>query len=312
MRRALLLVLGAAIGVLLFVGAARSAGRRVGECVRNAMVLSQMSEVVRVLLYRDTDSFLAGGGTLSALRPEAARTLSQIDDVARSNARTLSSVFFRESASAAREMLLAAEQQRNLAVEPRGTWMTYMSETGRAKGDFEKASDRYRLSRSSWISGDEEGTVRAEVTRQTTLLSEAMKRETERLEAESAKKKADFEKWDRETAARIRAMVPAPAEPPPDAETAPAREVGADDFKWEWVDTGNSMTAGGHTRRAMILRYRNTTAWTIYRVRVTFQDWQEEVGTLHTARPGVAYVEKVWTDRLDPLPRPIFSGSFLP
>lgn len=311
MRRPLLLVFGIAIGVLLFVGAARTAGRRVGECARNAMVLSQMSEAVRALLYRDTDSFLAGGGTLSALRPEAARTLSQIDDAARSSARTLSGVLFRDSASAVREMLLAAEQQRNLAVEPRGTWMTYMSETGRAKGDFEKASDRYRLSRSSWISGDDEQAVKAEVTRQTTLLSEAMKRETARLEKDLAKKKADFEKWDRETAARIRAMAPAPTEAPP-AEQAPlAREVGNDDFTWEWADTGNSMTAGGKIRRAMMLRYRNTTAWPIYRVKVTFKGW-EEVGTFDTARPGVEYSEKVWTDRPDPLPRPVFSGSFLP
>jgi hypothetical protein len=127
-------------------------GRHIGACARDAEVLSSVADQARERLHGDVNSFL--GREVVRHKEEALQDLDGAYRTAENSASGASSVLLSGSARLAREIFLAAKQQRNLVAEPRGTWMAYVEESARAKGAYEAARDRFHLEASVWVSGE--------------------------------------------------------------------------------------------------------------------------------------------------------------
>ncbi|MGH8672796.1 MAG: hypothetical protein ACREVG_00645, partial [Burkholderiales bacterium] len=147
---------GASWGVLRDI---RDEGNRIAACAREAAALSAVSETVRVTMYADVDQFL--GKAPRPLQQPALASLQASYDSARACAAGADVPLLRSKAALAREMFIAAEQQRNLMAEPRGTWLTFMSEIAKARTQFETCKSRYDLARSEFVKGDDSGAIAA-------------------------------------------------------------------------------------------------------------------------------------------------------
>jgi hypothetical protein len=299
-------ILGVLIGVAIVVAVwyqVRSEGERIGDCAREAAALSRVSEFVREKLYPDTDHFL---GTVPRLQEEEyLRSLENAFAGAKAAASRCRAFIYRSSALQAREMFLAAQEQRNLAAMPRGNWISYMAETAKAKTQFELAHGRYDLDRPASISNDSPDDVKKAVqtalrpvTEEQDRLRIKLANEEKEAEKNKAKRKAD------EEAASLR-------------ERGPAREVEASDFEWSWEEPGNQssirVTGFGkefRTSRTFVLFFKNATPWRMYWVSVA-PEGRTEKATRPQLRPGEGDQLKIEVNAFTPNPpAPTFSGSF--
>ena len=269
--------LGTLVGlvVILLVGGLslelRDEGRRVGACAGSATTLSKVSDVVRQSLYPDTDHFL---GSVPRLHEAALLESLKAAYLAAQRAATrCHASFLRTSAAEAREMFLAAMQERNLAQGPRGNWISYMSETAKAKTQFETAKARYELDRpTTMVQGDGAADVGAGVevalapfrraVEETAAVLKKASDERARVEAEKRDSEGRRATYAREVE-RLEREEPAP----------PSRLADARDFEWKWVPdaTGRS-----------VLTFRNRTRWPIYEI------YYGPVG-----RPSIGFVKRL-------------------
>jgi hypothetical protein len=281
----------------------RSESERIGDCAREAAALSRVSEFVRETLYPDTDHFL---GTKPRLQEEEhLRSLENAFARAKAAASRCRTFFYRSSALQAREIFLAAQEQRNLAATPHGNWISYMAETAKARTQFELAHARYELDRPASISNDGPDDVNKAV--QTALLP--VTEEQVRLRV----KLADEEK----EAERVKAIRKADREAATLRERGPARDVLAADFEWSWheLDSRSSIRVTGFgrevgTSRAYLLSFKNVTPWRMYWVSVALQGRMEKTDRTQFG-PGESDQLRIEVNAFTTKPpAPTFSGTF--
>jgi len=202
-------------------------------------------------------------------------------------------------------MFLAAQEQRNLAATPRGNWISYMSETTKARTQFELAHSRYDLDRPASISNDSPDDVNKAVqaalrpvTEEQMRLRVKLANEEKEAEESLAKRKADGE------AASLR-------------ERGPAREVQAADFEWSWQEPDNQssirVTGFGRevkTSRTFVLSFKNVTPWRMYWVSVALQGRTEKADRTQLG-PGESDQLRIEVNAFTAKPpAPTFSGTF--
>jgi tetratricopeptide (TPR) repeat protein len=175
----------ALIGLIAAVAIAaelRLEGSRIGACVRDATALSKVSAIVRSELYGDTDLFL--GKSPRPHERESGQALETAYRTARASAESCRALFYSGAAARAREIYLAAEQERNLAAEPRGNWISYLAEVTKARTQFEVAKSRFDLDRPAIVWGDDPSRVESTVARVLVPVQEAKEKSKVQTEAE--------------------------------------------------------------------------------------------------------------------------------
>jgi hypothetical protein len=288
----------------------RLEGSRIGACSRDATTLSKVSAIVRSALYGDTEQFL--GKSFRPFEQEHNQALEIAYVTARASASRCRALFYSGAAARAREIYLAAEQERNFAAEPRGNWMSYMAEVAKAHTQFEVAKGRFDLERPAIVSGDDRQRLESAVVRALLPVAEASWR-------------ADRRTWDqrlkKEEAAKAEAaIVEAERLRTALAERGPSNTgVSNNDFQWTWEDGAPPSIVigyGGGTKvgpgRTEVLVFKNRTPWRMYSVGVAFEGWDVAVAIGELA-PGEERRRELSTDRPDRFhPKPNFFGSFVP
>jgi hypothetical protein len=285
-------------------------GRQIGACARDAEVLSGVADQARERLHGDVDSFLGRGFVQH--KEDALQALDGAYRAAENSANRASSVLLSGSARLAREIFLAAKQQRNLVAEPRGTWTAYVEESARAKGAYEAARDRFNLEASIWVSGEGSAEVRNALRAALARLTAAV--EKDQRDADAALRAANAEQ-----AAKVRARAAAVenAARQRDANRGPDRDVSGEDFEWSWRDgrppsvvirfgEGKKVGPG----RTEILTWKNRTSWRMYDLTIGFEGLQNQYQIAEIG-PGEVGERELQTNSPEPMrPRPIFRGTF--
>jgi hypothetical protein len=163
-------------------------GGLVARCARDADVLDQVSRFALSALYPDTDHFL--GKEPRLFEPEILQAVGEAKKTASNSAETLPASM-PKSADAAREMYITAAQEADFASEPRGNWLSFMSETTKSRSDFERAKLRYTSVRNRDLEwGYDEASVRSSVKVMTASVIEAARKQQERLAQERVERDA--------------------------------------------------------------------------------------------------------------------------
>jgi hypothetical protein len=163
-------------------------GHLIAVCARDAEVLDRVSRLAWSTLYPDTDHFL--GKEPRPFEDETLHAIVEARRVATKSAGELPATMPR-SQDAAREMYVTAAQEAQLAGEPRGNWLSFMSETTRARSDFERAKLRYQTAQNKVIEHDyNEDSVAVAFSTALAPITYAAK-EQQRLLAEKAEKEQE-------------------------------------------------------------------------------------------------------------------------
>ena len=116
---------------------------RIRACARDAAVLSGVCRKVQDHLYADADHFLG-----KKPRPNEAEGHAAVETAYAQATKSAAHgrVLFNKTLSlAAREMFLAAGQERNLAASPSGNWISFQAELAKARARFDSAKGRFDL-----------------------------------------------------------------------------------------------------------------------------------------------------------------------
>lgn len=184
--------IGLLVAIVALAAELRREGGRIGACVRGATALSRAAVVVRSELYSDIDQFL--GKSPRPYEREFLKALESAYAAARISASKCRAPLSSGAAARAREVYLAAEQERNFAAEPRGNWMSFMSEVTRGRTQFEQAKSRFELEKPFIVWGDDPQTLESAVVRFFLPVAEAKARDAKLRNKEAARAGAEADR----------------------------------------------------------------------------------------------------------------------